>query len=299
MQQQPQPIMQMQMPMQQPPMQQLQFQQAQFKPPPPPSPHMPLNQVPVQNAQIQQPLLQTTQTLLVQPPQPQLLVAGGLAAPSAPPAVGIASADPAVLGAGVTASLPSTLPDAGTPVASAALAALQQAQSAQLARVAQLQQVYAAAGDHASAALVGAYAAAGYDLSAYLEAAGLPGAAVANDFVHDPDRRFTGTVRSWNADGGFGFIVSPESRRIYNKDIFLHKSEIGHEPDLYKLRRRLEFKDGEPVTFLVEYDEKQKPRAKLVELVNYKKEEETPPPPPEPEEEEPPPPPKKRRRRAD
>ena len=24
----------------------------------------------------------------------------------------------------------------------------------------------------------------------------------------------------------------------YAKDIFLHKSEIGHEPDLYKLRRR-------------------------------------------------------------
>ena len=31
-------------------------------------------------------------------------------------------------------------------------------------------------------------------------------------------RRFSGTVRSWNPDGGFGFIVCAESRAIYNKD---------------------------------------------------------------------------------
>ncbi|OLP86641.1 hypothetical protein AK812_SmicGene32233 [Symbiodinium microadriaticum] len=164
----------------------------------------------------------------------------------------------------------------------------------QCARIIALQQQYQAAGDHESAALVAHYAAAGVDLSAYLEAAS---ASYTQPLVHDPARRFVGTVRSWNADGGFGFIVCADSKKIYSKDIFLHKSEIGHEPDLYKLRKRLEFEDGEPVSFQVEYDDKQKPRAKLVELLNQPKEE---PPPPEPEEEEPPPPPpKKRRRRVD
>eukprot|EP00913_Durusdinium_trenchii_P001896 g1755.t1 len=149
------------------------------------------------------------------------------------------------------------------------------------------------------------------DLSEFLEVAA---ATHRPPLVHDPNRRFKGSVRSWNPDGGFGFIVCAESRAIYNKDIFLHKSEIGHEPDLYKLRRRLEFKDGEPVSFQVEYDDKQKPRAKHVELLDQPKEA-----PPEPKEdpqkifkygeitrntiqstqEQPPPPPKKRRRRTD
>ena len=36
--------------------------------------------------------------------------------------------------------------------------------------------------------------------------------------MHDFARRFSGIVRSWNPDGGFGFIVCSESRAIYNKD---------------------------------------------------------------------------------
>ncbi|CAJ1351689.1 unnamed protein product [Effrenium voratum] len=138
----------------------------------------------------------------------------------------------------------------------------------QCAKIIWLQQEYQAAGDASSAALVARYAAAGVDLSAYLEVV-----AADQPQMHDPSRRFNGTVRSWNPDGGFGFIVCAESRKVYNKDIFLHKSEIGHEPDLYKLRRRLEFKDGEPVSFQVEYDDKQKPRAKHVELLSQPKEE--------------------------
>ena len=35
---------------------------------------------------------------------------------------------------------------------------------------------------------------------------------------HGFGRRFSGVVRSWNPDGGFGFIVCPESKAIYNKD---------------------------------------------------------------------------------
>jgi len=163
----------------------------------------------------------------------------------------------------------------------------------QCAGIVQLQQRYQNAGDHQSAAYVAQYAAAGIDLSSHLEAA-------AEHFqasnTHDPSRRFSGTVRSWNPDGGFGFIVCAESRAIYNKDIFLHKSEIGHEPDLYKLRRRLEFKDGEPVSFQVEYDDKLKPRAKHVELLSDSHQPKEPEPP---KEEEAPPLPKKRRRRGE
>lgn len=136
----------------------------------------------------------------------------------------------------------------------------------QCAGIIELQQQYQAAGDHQSAAVVAQYAAAGVDLSSYLEAAAEH---CQPPKVHDPSRRFSGIVRSWNPDGGFGFIVCSESRAIYNKDIFLHKSEIGHEPDLYKLRRRLEFRDGEPVSFQVEYDDKLKPRAKHVELLSH------------------------------
>lgn len=87
--------------------------------------------------------------------------------------------------------------------------------------------------------------------------------------AHDPNRKYEGYVRSWDSDSGFGFIVSSESKRVYNKDIFLHKSEIGSEPDLYKLRRRLTIQDGEVVSFCVEIDEHGKPRAKHVELKGY------------------------------
>ncbi|CAK9042388.1 unnamed protein product [Durusdinium trenchii] len=84
----------------------------------------------------------------------------------------------------------------------------------QCARIIELQQQYQAAGDHESQALVAHYAAAGVDLSEFLEVAA---ATHRPPLVHDPNRRFKGSVRSWNPDGGFGFIVCAESRAIYNK----------------------------------------------------------------------------------
>lgn len=151
--------------------------------------------------------------------------------------------------------------------------------------------------------------------------------------MHDFARRFSGIVRSWNPDGGFGFIVCSESRAIYNKDrlcpgltfgrllchmrrtyfctslrlatsqtstscvggltkpwkvydlsmIFLKctYTRLGKYPWLSKqdpsrnsgsvamLCCRLEFRDGEPVSFQVEYDDKLKPRARIILAVRW------------------------------
>merc|ERR1711964_658678 len=40
---------------------------------------------------------------------------------------------------------------------------------------------------------------------------------------------FAGTIKSWNQEKGFGFIEGDELRQTFNKDIFLHKREIGVE----------------------------------------------------------------------
>merc|ERR1712232_511294 len=40
-------------------------------------------------------------------------------------------------------------------------------------------------------------------------------------------RRFTGIVKSYNVEKGYGFISCAESYAMYNIDVFLHKSQLG------------------------------------------------------------------------
>lgn len=84
---------------------------------------------------------------------------------------------------------------------------------------------------------------------------------------HDPKRRFTGSVFKWDDDSGWGFISCLDARKVYGKDVFLHKAEIGGVADLYRQRTKVEVKNGEWVVFSVEIS-RGKPRARDVEKVD-------------------------------
>merc|ERR1719356_962976 len=82
--------------------------------------------------------------------------------------------------------------------------------------------------------------------------------------AHDPSRRFVGSVFKWDDDAGWGFLSCLDARKIYGKDVFLHKAEIGAVADLYKQRTKVEVKNGDWVEFSVEIS-RGKPRAREVE----------------------------------
>merc|ERR1711964_805246 len=42
-----------------------------------------------------------------------------------------------------------------------------------------------------------------------------------------PGNTFQGTIKSWNAEKGWGFIQGQDIQQTFGKDIFLHKAEIG------------------------------------------------------------------------
>lgn len=84
---------------------------------------------------------------------------------------------------------------------------------------------------------------------------------------HDPHRRYTGTVFKWDDDAGWGFVSCIEARKVYGKDVFLHKAEIGGISDLYKQRTKVEVKNGDWVSFQVEIS-RGKPRARDVEKID-------------------------------
>lgn len=84
---------------------------------------------------------------------------------------------------------------------------------------------------------------------------------------HDPHRRYTGSVFKWDDDAGWGFISCIEARKVYGKDVFLHKAEIGGISDLYKQRTKIEIKNGDWVAFQVEIS-RGKPRARDVEKID-------------------------------
>merc|ERR1712166_459233 len=47
----------------------------------------------------------------------------------------------------------------------------------------------------------------------------------------DSTRRFSGTVKNWNEEKGWGFVECQDSMNVYGKDIFLHKKELyGQSP---------------------------------------------------------------------
>jgi len=52
---------------------------------------------------------------------------------------------------------------------------------------------------------------------------------------------YEGTVKSFNAEKGWGFVTSPEVQSIFGKDIFLHKRELGDDVP----------KGGTPIQFSV------------------------------------------------
>jgi len=66
--------------------------------------------------------------------------------------------------------------------------------------------------------------------------------------------RFTGRIKSFNVQKGFGFIECPEAHHIYGRDVFLHKAQISN------------FQIGSQVSFAVEMNKTNMPQARdLVE----------------------------------
>eukprot|EP00927_Polykrikos_kofoidii_P083249 TRINITY_DN8486_c0_g1_i1.p1 TRINITY_DN8486_c0_g1~~TRINITY_DN8486_c0_g1_i1.p1 ORF type:complete len:551 (+),score=124.15 TRINITY_DN8486_c0_g1_i1:124-1776(+) len=86
---------------------------------------------------------------------------------------------------------------------------------------------------------------------------------------HDPGRRYFGHITKWLDEEGFGFVRCPESQKVYGKDIFLHKAQIGQEADLYKQRTKMTINNGNKVSFTVEI-QRGMPRAKDVVLEDLK-----------------------------
>lgn len=88
---------------------------------------------------------------------------------------------------------------------------------------------------------------------------------------HDPKRKFTGTITRWDDDSGFGFISSWEAYKVYGKDIFVHKAQvgtIGGASSMYAKRKRSEIRNGDTVTYTVDLAENPgKPRAYNVEKI--------------------------------
>lgn len=86
---------------------------------------------------------------------------------------------------------------------------------------------------------------------------------------HDPERRFVGTITKWDDDAGFGFISSWDAYKVYGKDVFVHKAQIGligGASAMYAKRRRSEIRNGDTVSYTVDLAENPgKPRAYNVE----------------------------------
>lgn len=84
---------------------------------------------------------------------------------------------------------------------------------------------------------------------------------------HDPNRRFVGEVFKWDDEQGWGFISCFEARKVYGKDVFIHKAEVGGVADLYRQRTKVEVRNTTKVSFAVEIS-RGKPRARDVEIID-------------------------------
>merc|ERR1719158_2234415 len=62
--------------------------------------------------------------------------------------------------------------------------------------------------------------------------------------------RFLGRIKSFNQQKGFGFVECPEAHAVYNRDVFLHKAQIGT------------FQIGSTVSFAVEMNKQNMPQAR-------------------------------------
>lgn len=82
---------------------------------------------------------------------------------------------------------------------------------------------------------------------------------------HDPSRRYIGMVKHFRDEEGFGFIECPETAKIYSRDVFLHRSQVGHEHDLHRKKtNKPVISVGDTVSFIVSV-EMGMPKAKNVE----------------------------------
>jgi cold shock CspA family protein len=64
-------------------------------------------------------------------------------------------------------------------------------------------------------------------------------------------QHFTGYVKSFSKESGFGFVACDDTHRIFGRDVFLHQSSLG------------DFKIGDAIVFRLEIDpQKGTPRAK-------------------------------------
>merc|ERR1719221_184576 len=86
---------------------------------------------------------------------------------------------------------------------------------------------------------------------------------------HDPNRKFVGTITKWDDDAGFGFISSWDAYKVYGKDVFVHKAQIGligGSSAMFAKRKRSEIRNGDTVSYTVDLAENPgKPRAYHVE----------------------------------
>jgi len=69
----------------------------------------------------------------------------------------------------------------------------------------------------------------------------------------DPNQVYTGTVKSYNAEKGFGFIVCPETYTQFGSDVFMHKDQVKG------------INVGDTVKFTLRFSLKGQPQAKDVD----------------------------------
>lgn len=79
----------------------------------------------------------------------------------------------------------------------------------------------------------------------YPQAAGVAPAAAAQG-----NKRYTGRIKSYNTEKGYGFVESPEAYQFYQRDVFLHKAHLGS------------FAVNSFVTFQVEMNKQGMPQAR-------------------------------------
>jgi len=72
-----------------------------------------------------------------------------------------------------------------------------------------------------------------------------------------PDGPFTGTVKSYNATTGYGFIECSETKELFSQDVFLHKTQVNAGLDV-----------GSTVSFQVRLNKHGQPQADNVEQVS-------------------------------
>merc|ERR1711959_319227 len=72
------------------------------------------------------------------------------------------------------------------------------------------------------------------------------------------EKRYTGRIKSYNAEKGYGFLDSDEAKQVYGRDVFLHKAHLG------------DFDVNAIVTFQVEMNKQGMPQARELQASSGK-----------------------------